>query len=129
MVLIDSYKVKISIMLDNGVYLFDALSATGKSRLVKLLRKYESYGEKVATYTYEDYLRKVDISQIFNKGAKLVVIDRYDMYDGFGKLDIEKACKKEESIILIDCKQDFRIDCEYSWCNLSMTEDKIEVFA
>lgn len=45
------YSVKINVNLDNGVYVFDNESATGKSRLYSLVKKYSAYGEPVAGYT------------------------------------------------------------------------------
>ena len=50
------YSVKINVNLDNGVYVFDNESATGKSRLYSLVKKYSAYGEPVAGYTFEDYM-------------------------------------------------------------------------
>lgn len=41
------YKPEISIALDNGIYVFDSESATGKTWLCKHLKKLKAYGEPV----------------------------------------------------------------------------------
>lgn len=61
-----NYKPAISINLDNGVYLFDNQSATGKTRLCRLLKSCQSYNEPVAAYTYSDFTVGFEISKVLN---------------------------------------------------------------
>ena len=128
MLKIDKYNVKVDIQLDNGVYIFDNESALGKTRLAKLLEKYQAYGEPVVSYTYNDKLRGIDIATVLQpKRFKVILLDRYDMYEGDGAELILKCA--EDSIVLIDCKNDFSVTAEDEWCTINMEKDKIEVVA
>ncbi|MCI9180605.1 MAG: hypothetical protein HFG50_11485 [Lachnospiraceae bacterium] len=121
------YSVKINVNLDNGVYVFDNESATGKSRLYSLVKKYSAYGEPVAGYTFEDFCRGLDITAVLNpKKFALVVLDRLDMYSNRSILSlIEKSA--HDCIILVDCKNDFQVNIDYDWCYINMTANAIEV--
>lgn len=123
---LDKYAVKIMINLENGIYVFDNESATGKTRLCKLLREYQAYGEKVASYTYNDKLLGVPISEILEPSKyKVILLDRYDLYEGYGKELINKCAK--EAIILVDCKDKFTVTNEEDWCSIDLKPDRIEV--
>ena len=120
------YSPEINIKLSNGVYIFDNKSATGKTRLCKELRKNQKYGENVASYSYDDYLLQLPIESILvpNK-YKVIMLDRYDMYNGTGA-DLISSCK-ENSIILIDCKRGLNFGIECKLCTIEMTDTLIEV--
>lgn len=128
MLSIEEYKDKIYINLENGVYIFDDESATGKSRLCSLMKEYRGNGRlDIFGYTYID---RYDISfeQVFNKGkTKVVLLDRYDMYLGEAAEWISKY--KNDMVILIDCKGEFKdIDVEdWDYCYIKMTVNSIEV--
>lgn len=126
MVKLSNYFPEIDIKLSNGVYLFDNMSATGKTRLCKELRKNQTYGENVAAYSYDDYLLGIPIENFLvpNKNC-VVMLDRYDMYNGVGK-ELISVCK-EKCIILIDCKRDLNFSIDYQFCTIEMTEKLIEV--
>lgn len=121
-----TYMPNIKVDLQNGIYVFNSESAIGKTRLYKELRRNQQYGEAVASYSYEDYLLGVPISNVLipNK-YKLIMLDRYDMYSGEGA-DLISLCKNN-SIILIDCKSDLPFSTEYNWCTIEMTAKLIEV--
>ena len=59
---LNKYNVTINIELEPGIYVFDNQSATGKTRLAKLLSDYQAYGEPVIAYTYNDKLRGISIT-------------------------------------------------------------------
>lgn len=123
---LDKYAIKIVIDLENGIYVFDNESATGKTRLCKLLREYQAYGENVASYTYNDKLLGMSVDEILiPEKYKVVLLDRYDLYEGDGKELINKYAK--EMIILVDCKDKFSVTNEEDWCSIELYPDKIEV--
>lgn len=124
---LDSYSVEIIINLENGIYVFDNESATGKTRLCKLFKEYQAYGEAIASYTYNDKLLGYPISKVLipNK-YKVILLDRYDLYEGDGKEFINKCANN--TIILIDCKDKFTVTNEEDWCSIKMQHNKIEVY-
>ena len=123
---LDKYSVKIAINLENGIYVFDNESATGKTRLCKLLKEYQAYGEAVASYTYNDKLLGHPISEVLNPSKfKVVILDRYDLYEGDGKELINECAKS--MVILVDCKDKFTVTNDEEWCYICMECNKIEV--
>lgn len=54
---------------------------------------------------------------------KVVMLDRYDMYNGVGK-DLISACK-DSTIILITKELNFEVD--YEFCYLEMTDSLMEI--
>ena len=116
--------VDIKINLPNGVYDFRAKSATGKTRLAKLLKDYAADGEPVMSYSYNDKVNGVPFDSVVHPGKqKLLVLDRYDLYNGEFKEQIEEFAKT--GVVLIDIKGPTSIDSEL--CYIEMTEDCIEV--
>ncbi len=126
MVSLTKYSPKVTIDLDNGLYLFDNESSTGKTRLFKCLRDNQKYGEFVASYSYDDYLLGIPIEKVLvpNK-YKVIMLDRYDMYNGVGK-DLILSCISN-TIILVDCKKGLNFGADYEICYLDMTDKLIEV--
>lgn len=123
---LDKYLTKISIQLENGIYIFDNISASGKTRLYKVLRECQAYGEPVASYTYNDKLLGLPIESVLMPNKyKVIMLDRYDMYEGDGASLILKCA--ENSIILIDCKGDFTVTNLDEWCDIRLTDCGIEV--
>lgn len=123
---LDKYDVSINIDLKNGIYIFDNISATGKTRLAKMLKQYESYGEPVTSYTYEDKQRNIPIDNVLKSNKyKLIALDRYDLYKGDG-VELIKKCAKT-SIILIDCKNDMAFTDIDDWCSIKMSPTTIEI--
>lgn len=122
----NKYDVEITTDLKNGLYVFSNESATGKTRLAKLLRQYEAYGEPVTSYTYNDKKtnRKIEDALVPNKYS-LIMLDRYDMYNGDGANLILECAKN--SIVLIDTKRNLQFTNTEEWCDIEMTPEKIEV--
>lgn len=126
MLKITGRRVELIFNLSNGIYLFDDQSAIGKTRLAKVMSKYAAYGESVASFTYNDKLRGISLESFLSStNAKVILIDRYDMYneDAYE----EMINKSTESVILIDCKGNFSVTDKYEMCLLKMTPNEIEV--
>lgn len=122
--ILDKYRIKIKCNIDKpGVYLFDDISGTGKTRLTELLKTYRSYGENVLAYSYEDYMSNSNIGSI-NDG--LVVIDRYDMIAPNLVSDIRKLAKN--NIVLIDYKgSDIRFTSDDKFCAVELHKNSIDI--
>lgn len=123
----DSYPVTIKIDLPVGkVHLFTKESSSGKSRLAKELLQHNIYGDPVASYTYNDKLRGISINDILvpNK-YKVILLDRYDMYNGDG-VELIKQCL-DSTIIIIDCKGAYIAGLNTEYCTITMEARYIEV--
>lgn len=122
----DKYAIKIHINLENGLYVFDNEASTGKTRLFKALRDCEKSGEQIGTYTYNDKLQNRRLEDVLIPTKyKLIMLDRYDMYNGEGAELINECAKS--SIVLVDCKGTFTVSSEDKWCILNMSKDTIHV--
>lgn len=118
-------KVNIEIGLLNGVYYFKIHSGVGKSRLAKLLKSYSLDGDDVVSYTYTDKALGIPLNHFINKvtNPRLLLLDRYDLYNGDFKEEIEEFAKT--GVVLIDIKGPTDIRC--CECVLTMTNNTIEV--
>ena len=117
---------EIHIHLDNGLYLYNSESASGKTRLCKELKKLQQRDERVSGYTYEDYQLGIPIITVLNPDKyDVVALDRYHMYNGVGAEHIVECAK--QCIVLIDCKSDLKINTMYEYCFIEMRKDAIEV--
>lgn len=104
MLTFEQYDVKLTINLENGLYVLDVESGSGKIRLKKLLDELNGYGEPVNSYTYRDYLNKEPIEKVLDSSKyKAIVIDCYDIYYLYGLDAMEKAASN--MIVLVDCKK------------------------
>ena len=118
------YCVDISIELENGVYGIDTMSATGKSRLFKLLREAEKKNRDVIGYTFEDKNLGIDLrSQVKKLNPKVIMLDRLDMYPEEFMQDIQEWGKN--AIVLLDYKGSANFNED--WCDIEMTATSIEV--
>ena len=121
----------LNIELEPGIYRFDCESGSGKTRLCKALKDYRVAGEPVISYSYQDSILGLPIDNVLvpNK-YKVIMLDRYDMYNGSG-VEILGKCV-ENTVILIDCKGSLKVPKElYSkvhFCCISMDKNEIEVF-
>lgn len=123
----DKYAISINVELkQSGIYVFDSESAIGKTRLFKELRKHQTYREAVSTYTYNDKLlgHRIEDALIPNK-YRVIMLDRYDQYEGDGAELINECAKT--SIVLIDCKVSFSVSTVDKWCTIKMSAKSIEV--
>lgn len=119
--------VDITINLDNGLYIMDLYSASGKTRLTNLIKLLEAYGEPVVGYTYNDYLEnKYDFREYLDrKNPKVIILDRYDMYYEAYKDVLEKW--RNKAIVLVDSKSGFGLPQVDDLTYIEMTETSIEV--
>ena len=94
----DQARIKVRIELEPGIYCFRPFSATGKSYLYRTLNQLRRIGCSCRGYTYEDYKEGVP----FPTDCEVVVVDRYDMYQGKCDAEMEKAAI--HGIVLVDLK-------------------------
>lgn len=126
MLKIEKYDVKLTISLENGLYILDIESGSGKTRLKKLLDEFNGYGEAVSSYTYKDYLNKEPIEKAVDASKyRAVVVDRYDIYFPYGLDVMEKAASN--MIILVDCKKGLSVS-GVKLALIDMEADSMEVF-
>ncbi len=119
--------VTINIHLEHGIYRFLKKSSTGKSRLYHLLVAASVSGFPATGYTYQDYVRGLDISTILvPEKYQVILLDRYDLYKGIGADRIRECASS--SIILMDCKDVPMISKTVPYCRLKMSESQMEVF-
>lgn len=122
---LNTYDYKLDIKLENGLYIIHP-TCKGKTFLAKLLIKYQAYGEPVASYTYADKIHGTPIETILTPNKfKLIMIDRYDMYKGYG-IELAEECARN-SIVLIDCKYSGGLSDIDKWCYLEVKGDTIVV--
>ena len=100
---IDGRRIKIDIELENGIYVFESESGVGKTYLAKVLQKYRTFNEPVASYGYENFSNGMSLEKLLDHKFKVVVIDRYDMYSS-KKLNSVIEKYRKDSVILVDCK-------------------------
>ena len=132
-----SNDIEINMSLDNKVYIISDDSATGKSFLFKLLRKYCS--ENHIKYLLLDYndLDKPDFSDDFVVSQcsmyDLVALDNADLYMN---PDLFKRLNGLGNIILISIKDEFlmfpfhmndKFDYNYEFVDVFFERNKIEV--
>lgn len=123
---VNNSNVELIFSLENGLYILEPESSTGKTRLCQEIRKHQQYGENIASYSYEDKQLGIDIKTVLNSDKyKVIMLDRYDMYNGDGA-ELIKECAKN-SIVLIDCKSGLNFVADDDLCIMEMTPSKIEV--
>lgn len=124
----EKYNTKINIALDNGIYVFDETSATGKTRLCNELKELRKLGEPVIGYTYNDDKLGIDLCDLVNRvHPKVILLDRYDMYNGMFDEQIIKW--SSNATVLIACKGYLSISSYTEWCCIDMQSARIEVTA
>jgi hypothetical protein len=114
---------KVNIRLTSGVYDFESSSARGKTLLVKMIK---SLGDKdMVALTYNDILLGIDIDGIISRKPRLLVFDRFDMYDD--KFQVLEKLKGTDIIVLVDYKTQ-RHFCNFDdTCWVTLTENSLEV--
>lgn len=124
MLKLNKFIPNIEVRLDNGIYIFDMDSGTGKTWLCKMLRQYQLAGEPVASYTYQDKQIGLDFDKVVKPTEqKLLMIDRYDMYRNQYNDIIRQFA--ETGIVLIDCKTPIALPC--NTCSIDISEELLEV--
>ena len=122
----------VRINLDNGIYVFDCESATGKSYLAERLHALRSVGERVDSFSYPDVKKFGGPAAALNgvdfpmSDLRVVLFDRYGQYAGeFTDLinPLRHAC-----IVLVDCKACTGLDVT-GRCSIALSESEIVVDA
>ena len=128
----DTSGVQIEIVGEEpGIYIFDNMAATGKTRLFYLLRELEQKGESIFTYTYNDILSNhteyldEKLKYCLDNHVKIIMLDRYDMYNGHGA-NLIRECSAE-SIIFIVCNAPLNMDAPVEMCFLEADQNKIDL--
>lgn len=124
----EKYRIKVNIDLNNGVYIFSDESATGKTRLYKVLKDIQRWDKDVVAYTYGEYQEGISLSDVLkrNPDCKVVMLDRYDMY--IGKFKQEIADYSNKCIVLVDCKySNYVVHPDEELCFIDMGIDYITV--
>ena len=118
---------KVEINLEPGIYVLSNMTSTGKTLLCNLLKDFNAYGEPVNGYTYNDYLSKRHINIYAKQGIKVLMLDRYDMYNGVYKEIIKSLAN--DTIVIVDCKNYMDIDYDYDLCDIRFDHRYIKVEA
>lgn len=71
------YNVTINIYLENGIYVFDEDSATGKTRLCNELKELQKLGEPVIGYTYNDDKLGIDLKTLSVLDKSISLLTEY----------------------------------------------------
>jgi tRNA A37 threonylcarbamoyladenosine biosynthesis protein TsaE len=102
--LLDKLGTVISIEADNGIYIFDNMSGTGKTRLCNVLKDYMLIDDSIVAITYNDVkvFKSAVLDIIKPSKQKLLMLDRYDLYRPFAEDKIKEFGKT--GIVLIDSK-------------------------
>lgn len=123
----DKGSTKVNIDLDDGLYCFEMESATGKTRLYKRLKELQMQGEPVVSYSYNDYAYGMDLIKLLemHSDAKVIMIDRYDMFKGLYK-DIIVEKSKDCVVMVVYMANNYLDESEES-CFIEMTANNITV--
>lgn len=100
---------RVEIKLENGIYVFEHESATGKSYLARRLKELRCYSsEPVDSFTFQDTRVHGDICSTLDgpdftaRELQVLLLDRYDLY--CGKYTDFVNSLKDCCIVLVDCK-------------------------
>ena len=114
----------VSVEIGQGVYVFFPESGTGKSYLAWIFNILCAGGDRVASFTYADFVRGFPVETVLdNAKYDIVVLDRYDMYYGAGIESIVRFGK--EGTVLVDCKQKPPFPCKV--CSTVYYDDVLKV--
>ena len=114
---------KVNIDLEPGLYNFHPDSATGKTLLVKMIK---SLGEKdKIAITYHDILMGLDLNRIISNNPKILILDRFDLYDEEA-VKLERK-KKKDCITIVDYKTERKF-CDFDdTCFVTLCKNQLEV--
>lgn len=122
-------ETNIVIDLENGIYCLGGYSATGKTRLAKVLRTIQKKTRDVISFSYDDLLVGSSLEQMLKLSdgvPKVVMLDRFDLYKDLYTDILNDLGSK--SIVLIDCKTETPVDLQDDqFALLLMKQNKIEV--
>jgi uridine kinase len=117
--------IHIKIDLPNGIYSMGTMAASGKTYLIKLLSQVTSQKD-IICISYNNYLYIDSLTKLADKlSAKVIILDRYDMYRDAFKEDILQL--KEKTVILLDSKHGTSFDEFVEVCIVDFRKDCLEV--
>lgn len=124
---IDKYNIKVEFNMDNGIYVPTCEAGTGKTWLCKTLKKYNSFGESVAAYDYQDYKNSIQLKDIVIPNRyKAIMIDRYDMFSEDIDESLFNLCRNN-TIIIVDSKFGLN-SIDYDVCKFQLGMNSIKVW-
>lgn len=116
----------VRIEFERGIHTFQPESSTGKSWLAEQLQNLHRMGEPVMSITYNDVLDNVvDRKLEAAEKCKIIMFDRYDMYNGEYLEKMKSLAQK--SMILVDCKMGIVHLLDELSCEIQCSRDLIEV--
>ena len=121
--------IDIEIKLESGIYLMDNESAVGKTRLGKLLLAIFNDNQEVYYYSIEDFRKGLKVNDILkNSNIRVMLIDRLDLFIDDYNIFEEILEYSNQIVFLLDLKNKITDLSGNRWCNVRMTENKIEVY-
>jgi hypothetical protein len=125
MIRLDKGSLEIDIKLDNGIYIMGYNSGEGKTYLAKCISSITSRKDFIClSYNNFSYVSSLyELAE--NRRASLIILDRYDMYNGTFADDILRL--KDKAIILIDSKQVTEFEDQSEICKIRLGKNNIEV--
>lgn len=120
---------EIIINLNPGFYLLESESGTGKTYLYNEMTKLAAAGLPVLGYTYQDYLKHVDLQKLVTeRKIDLLVIDRFDQYMHDNQIVAAIKSVVDKAVVLVDVKSSqFPQIATPRTVSLRLTSNSIEV--
>jgi hypothetical protein len=126
--------IKCRIAKDNGLYVFNADSATGKSFLAKLVKDaIYSSKLKATVYNRERFVDGINLSSILEnaRDSILLVLDDMDFYNDIISDDIKQdiTMLSTKAVVLVDAKyKPDDVFCNAEKAFIKLSRDKLEVY-
>lgn len=125
----DVFRTQIVVDAGHGLYIFDDESAIGKTRLYHELKDLQAAGEPVCAIRYDDGVPIQELRRWTQEHEmKVVMVDRYDMYQSQELDNLLKSLYRKMSVLL-DCKRGTAISCKDETVFMTMELNRIEVRA
>ena len=127
MVTYDSHP-KITLDMENGIYVFPPESATGKTYLFGILRNLQMTGCPIVTYNYWDYTMGVKLRDKLREfNPEVVMIDRMDCFDTDEDVRSSLLSMRSKAIVLLDLKYLSPPPFGCRFAEIDLSPDAIEV--
>ena len=118
-------EVTIDIPQKAGLYRFFNESGSGKTMLATMLKIHKYGGGKTDAFTYNDIKDGRTISSMIENNPEVVLIDRYDAYNGKMADDISKL--SDQCIVLLDCKQAPKVNKQARFVRITFGDGYVNV--
>ena len=120
------WQPKVIIDLKPGVYRFNNSSASGKTFLVKRLTRIFPADPRIVLYTYEDYLRGINVYFDDPNKCELLILDRCYLYSHDEKIQEAVKLAPPGAIVIADLKESSGICADHT-VSIVRTIGKLEV--